>query len=325
MADLGRQVKYGFGKETVFGTQVAATSWHNQLSFELNPMSEYVVNNSAYGTIVKTNEADVLRYWSEGSLESKITTGRTGQLLLGAFGTIVTTSNADPSNVVKNHTADINENINGQSFTLWRKDSLASKAYSGARFGEFSVSMELGDYVKHTAAILAKRGVTSASTPVYTDEPEFVPKYFTVKTGSSVAVATASSAVSSVESFTLTVNPNLEADWQSGSAEPYGFSSRGYDITFEMTRRYIDSTYEDAYNNGTDLAVILAMTNTDATIGTSARPSLTFTAPKFNITDYSRTEDLDAPITETFTGTIHYSIADAYAIRAVLVNTVTSY
>lgn len=324
MAILGRQVAYGLGKETTFGTAVAATAWHNQLSFELNPMSEYAVNNSAYGNIVKTNQADVMRQWSQGSLEAKLTSGRVGQILLGVMGTVVTTANADPSTLVRNHTVDINQTIEGQSFSLVRKDSLTTEVFAGARFGEFSLEMALDDYIKITANILAKKSATTTATVAYTDETEFLAKHFTIKTGASVAAANAASAVATVESFTLNVNPNLETDWQSGSGDPYSFTSRGYDLSFEMTKRYADTVYRDAYNNGTTLAMVMAATNTDVTIGTAARPSLTLTAPKFNVTDWSRSEDLDGPVTETLTGTIHFSSADAYALRAVLVNTATA-
>lgn len=325
MAEIGRQVKYGIAKESTFGTPVAATSWVNQLSFALNPMSEYVDNVSAYGNIVKTNNSTVLRSWSEGSFEAKLTSDRVGLFLLGAFGTINTTTNADASTLVKDHTATINENINGQSFTFHRKDSLTTKQYPGGRINDFTLSMELGDYIKISGNILAQKGASTTGTPAFTAETEFTPKNFNVKTASSAAGLGAAQNISALESFTLHVNPNLELDWQSGSGDPYSISSRGYDLTFEMTTRYLNTTYEDAFTAGTKLALQVSAVNSSVVIGTSANPGLVFTAPSVHITDWSRSEDLDAPITQSMTGTIHYSPADAYALRAVLTNLTASY
>lgn len=317
MADLGRQVKYGLGKEATAGTAVAPTHWLNQLNFELNPQSEYAVNNSAYGVVEKTNEATVLRQWAEGNFEAKLTSDTSGLILLGAFGSVSSAADADLSGTVYNHTFNLNQNINGQSLTLVRKDSLSTLAYALGRFGEWSLSMELGDYVKYTANVLAKKGTATTATAAFTSETEFVPKHMTVKVGGST--------ISTVESFNLTVNPNLETDWEAGNGAPFGFSSRGFDLSFEMTCRYNDQTLEDAYNNGTNVALEVSAVNTDVTIGTAKNPGLVITAPKCNITDWTRNEELDSPLTQTLTGTIHYSSADARAIRAVLTNTTSSY
>lgn len=325
MADLGRQVKYGIGKETTYGTGVAATSWINQLSFTLNPVNEYVDNVSGYGNIVKTNNSSIIRKSSAGDFEAKLQSERVGYFILGAFGTVVTTTNADASGIVKDHTANINENINGQSFTLVRKDGIATEQFPGARIGEFSISMELGDYVKVAGSILSKKSATTTATPAFTSETEFTPKTFTVKTAVNVAGLAGATAIAAIESATININPNLELDWQAGSDDPYSISSRGYDLSFEMTIRHNNVTYEDYYRNGTKFALLISAVNTDVTIGTAANPKLTFTAPSVHITDWTRNEDIDSPVTETMTGTIHYSPTDAYALRAVLTNLTASY
>lgn len=325
MSDLGRQVKYGLGKETVSGTAVAASTWVNQLGFEMNPVNEYTNNESSFGVIERTNSSDITNKRAEGTLEAKLTDKTGGLILLGLFGSVATTDNADTDASVKDHTFDINQDIDGQSLTLIRKDSVSTKAYSLARIGEWTLEMDLDDYIKVSADIMSKAGETTTATPAYVLENEFVAKHFTVKVASDASGLAAATAESTVESFSLTVNPNLEADRSAGSNEPYGFSSRGYEMSFEMTCRYDGTTFEDAYENGTALALQVAAINTDVTIGSAANPGLVLTAPKFNITDWTRNEDMDGPVSQTFTGTIHYSPADAYALRAVLTNTQASY
>jgi len=321
MAELGRQVKYGLGRETVFGTAASIATWINQLSFQLDPVVEYVNNSSAYGTVVKTNNAQVLRQSAAGNFECKVTSDRTGYFLLGAFGTVTTTTNPDASNLVFNHTATISENIAGQSFTIVRKDALTTKAYTGARIGNFSVSMELGDYIKYSGDIMSKIGTATTATPAFTTETEFTPKYFSVKTATTTAGLPGATKIGTIQSATININPNLEIDWESGNPDPYSFSSNGYDLTFEMTLRYNSTVFEDAYLAGTKLALEISCVNTDVTIGTAAKPGLVFTAPNIHITDWSRSEDMDGPIEQSLTGTIHYSAADAYALKAVLTDT----
>jgi len=324
-ADLGRQVKYGLAKETTFGTGVAPVTTANQLSFTLAPVVEYAQNISAYGNIIKTNNASILHQHAAGDFECKLTSNRSLYFLLGAMGTVVTTSNPDASGVVKTHTVDISENINGQSFTFTRKDGLTTKQYAGGRVSNFSLSMELGDYIKYSGSLLTRKATTTTWTPAYTNETEFTPKDFTVKTATNAAGLAGATAIASLESFTLNINGNLEPDWQAGSVDPYAFSSRGFDLDFEMTVRYDGTVYEDAYTNGTGLALQVNAINQAVTIGTAAKPGLTFTAPFIHITDWTRNEDLDSPVTQTMTGTIHYSQADAYALRAVATNLQASY
>jgi hypothetical protein len=325
MAELGRQVQYGIGVESTPGTAVAPTRWLNQLSFELAPRAEYAMNESAYGVIERTNSANVTQRWSEGSFEAKLTSDTAGYVLYGAFGSVSSAEHTDASGNVYNHTFNINQNINGKSFTLVRKDSIGTKAYPNARFGDWSLSMSLGEYITYTANVLAGDSETATATAAYTSEAEFVPKHLSIRTASSVSGLTSASDEGTVESFTLNVNPNIESDFAAGSDTPYSFTSRGYEANFEMTMRYTGTEYEEAYKNGTPLAVRISAVNQDVTIGTSANPGLVFTAPKINITDWTRSEDLDAPVTQSVTGTIHFSAADAYAIRGVLTNTTQSY
>lgn len=321
MSEIGRQVKYGIA----VGADTAPTNWLNQLSFGLNPVRKYANNDSAYGVISRTNRSTITGRYTAGDLEAKLTAETAGIILLGSFGSVSSAATADASGDVYAHTFNINQDVDGQALTLVRQDTLATEKFKSARIGEWSLSMALDDYVKYTASIMAKDGTTTTATAAFLEEAEFVAKHFTLKSASNVAGLAGATAESDVESFDITVNPNLEADFGAGSDEPYGFSSRGYEASFELTCRYNDNDFRDAFRNGTELAFGVTLTNTDETIGTSANPSLSLTQPRVNITDWTRNEDLDGPITQTMTGTIHYSPADAYMIRALLTNTTPSY
>lgn len=320
MPDLGRQVKYGIG----VGSANPAY-WFNQLSFSTNPVVTSQNNSSSWGNIVRTNNTTVIRRHAEGELEAKLTPNLGGLVLFGALGSVSSAPHADASGTVYNHTMTINQDILGQSFNLVRQDSLSTESFLGTRIGEWSLQVDLDDYIRYTANIMAKEGVTTTATAAMSEEAEFVAKHFTVKTATSTAGLAGATSQATVESFSLTVNPNIEADNFFGPGSPASFSSRGYELSFEMTRRYVDRVYENAYKNATDLAMQLVLENTDVTIGTSAKPKFQFTFGRFNITDWTKNEDLDAPVTETLTGTIHFNPTDSRAIQAIVTNTTPSY
>lgn len=323
--DLGRQVKYGLGKETVAGTPVSASFWLNQLKFDLNPVVSYISNDSAWGRIEKTNNSVIDQQYAKGSLNAKLTSESAGMILLGSFGSCSSSTNSDSSNLVYDHTYTINQSYNGQSLTFVRKDSLSTLAFALGRIDTFKLDMKLGQYVQYNSDVMAKVGASATATPAFVEETEFVSKHMSVKTASTASGLGSATAVTTVDSFTLTVNPNLQADFAAGSKDPYGFSSQGYDLSFEMECRYNDQTFENAYKNGTSLALQLTALNTDVVIGSAAHPGLVITAYRMFITDWARTEDLNGPITQKMTGTIHFSPSDSKALQAVLTNTTATY
>jgi hypothetical protein len=323
--DIGRLVKYGLGKETVANTAVGASTWISQLAFNLNPKTDYANNEGSFGVIEKTNDSTALRSWTEGSMEAKLTSLSSGYVLLGAFGSVSTAANSDASTTIKDHTFTINQNVLGQTFTFYRKDSISATRFAGSRIGKWELTMDLDKYVFFKADIMAGSGSSTTATPAYVVEPEFVAKHCSVKTATTAAGLSGATAYASIQSFTLTVEPNLETNWQAGSASPESFTSNGYEMKFEMETRYNDQVYENAYKNGTALALQVTAKNTDVVIGTSANPGLVLTAPKMYITDWARKEDLGKPVTQKMTGTIHYSSSDAYSLKAILTNTQASY
>lgn len=317
---LGRQVKYGIGVETTPGTAVTASKWFNQLSFELNPVVTTVNNESSWGNLVKTNSANVVRRHAEGKAEAKLTPDLGGLLLALAFGNSSSTAVAGNAGVY-DHTINLTNDIIGKTATFVKQDDLSTEAYAGGRIGEWALSLDLDGYLKYTASIFAQAGVTAAATPVYTEDVEFVASHFNVKQAATIGAIGAASNLSTVESFSITANANIEADNAAGSKSPRGFSSRGYDLSFEMTTRYADRTFEDAYKNGTSAAFQVTIENDDEVIGTNARGKFVFTAPRVTISEWTReASDLDAPVTQSMTGTIHYSPTDLYALRAVVTN-----
>lgn len=325
MADLGRQVKYGIGIEATPGTAVTPTRWFNQLSFDLHPVTTTANNSSGWANLVRTNSTSVVRRHAEGSVEAKLTPNLGAIVFAATMGVASTATNADASGNVYDHTINISNNIEGKTFTLVRQDGLSTEAYAGCRFGEWQLTLDLDGYVTYTAAVYGRPAASTAATAAFVDEIEFVASHLNVKQAATAAGLGAAANIATVDAFTLTCNPNIEQDNEAGNKAPAGFTSRGYELSFEITKRYTDRTFENAYKNGTATAWQLNIVNDDETIGTSARAGAVFTAPKCNITDWTRDEsDLDNPINETFTGTIHYSAADQYALRAVFTNTLTS-
>lgn len=321
MTQLSRQVRYGLGAETTPGTQANASAWFNQLKFELNPVNDIATNSSAWGNLVKTNSSTVVRKHVEGSANAKLTPDLGGLVLAGAMGNVSTVANSDASGLVYDHTINLSNNINGKTFTLYRQGETKTEAFTNGRIGKWELSLDLDDYIQYTADLYANIGTAATTTVVDSEDVEFVASHLNVKQATTISGIGSATNQSLLQSFTVTCDPNIDIDKEAGNKNPAGYTSRGYDLKFEAEAYYNDTTFEDAYNNGTFAAFQVTVLNDDEIIGTAAHPKFVLTAPRVSITDWSRDEGkLDDPVTQKFTGTIHYSPADLYALRAVVTN-----
>lgn len=322
--DLGRQVAYGIGIEETAGTPVAPSHWFNHLGFSLNPVVTKAANNSAWGNIVRTNGSSVVREHAEGNAEAKLTSNLGAIILALAMGDVSSVANSDASGEVYDHTIRLTEDIMGRTATLTRKDSVSTERFAGARFTNWELSLDLDGYLTFTADILAKKGEDTTATAAYDEQPEFVAKHLNIRQAASASAISSAGNISKVQEFSLSMNSNVEADNEAGAGTPSSFSSRGYELSFSMTKRHTDDTFKNAYENGDYAAWQTLIENTDETIGTSAHPAFQFTAPRVSIDEWERDGDLDNPQNEVMTGNIHFSPAEGYAIEALVTNTLAT-
>lgn len=101
----GRRVSVGLGIESTAGTAVAPTNWYKHMKLGFQRKNTRVENESAMGRNEAVNDSAIVEEWAEGDIEGKVYDIGIGYPLYNIFGSLATTTNADASGTVKDHTS----------------------------------------------------------------------------------------------------------------------------------------------------------------------------------------------------------------------------
>lgn len=319
---IGRKVAVGIGVETVRGTAVAPAFFVRHLSLDFKKMGEAVQNESALGVREKYSDSEIVKEWAEGKLEGKVNHKSFGVVLLGAFGTVTTTTQG----AGYKHSFEIDESNTGQSLTLAKVDGVNSRRHALAMIKSLEVTIEAGEYVKFSADIMAKKGANSSETVAYVEEYEFTSKHAYVKFGDVDDIADAQgNTASAIKSGKITIDLGVDAYYEVGSTEPAEIHGQAVEITGEVVARHSDSSYEDMYYGNTKKSMAFGFENTEVDLGGGLHPKVEFTLPKVSVTDYDTSNDLDAIVEQTMGLTGQFSTTSGFAIKCDLINDVTEY
>lgn len=326
MADeyIGRRESVGLGIEATAGTAVTPQVWVRHLTNSFQRQAMKLENTSAMGRVEGVNDSATSKVWSEGSLEGKVADVSIGYLLYNLFGPSVTTDNADADATVKNHTFDVEQSNIPNYLTIGVINPVEERRHALGVVDELEIKSEAGEWVTFTAGMKAKDGAASSDTAAYVEETEFTGKDTSVKLAANVAGLGAATALD-VSSVTLSVERKSEPYFPLGSTAPSAMNTGAFRATGEFVIRYTSTDHESDWIDNTKQALEIKFQNTAVTIGTSANPTLTFTAPQVSLTTFEKSDDLDEVVTATVGFACELSTTDAYALRAVLVNTQASY
>ena len=321
MADfIGRKVAVGLGKETTRGTAVAPAFFVRHLSLDFKKKGESTQNESALGVREKFSDSEIVKEWAEGKLEGKVNHKSIGLILLGAFGTVATTTQGTGYK----HTFTVNQSNTPQSLTVTRKDPQTDRQHALAMIKSLEMTIEAGEYVKFSADIVAKKGTTATSTVAYVSEYEFTSKDAYVKFADTVAGLGAATNAA-IKSAKITLDLGVEPYFEVGSTDPAEIHAGAVEVTGEVVARYSDTSYEDMYYTHSKKAVLMGIKNLAVDLGGGLNPSLEFTLEQARINDYDTSNDLDGIVEQTMGITGEFSTTTAKAVTAVLVNDVASY
>lgn len=321
---IGRRVSVGVGIETTPGTEVAPTDWFRFLSLDFQRKTTVIDNESALGRVEKINDSAIVEQWAEGKLEGKVTDILIGYLLYNMMGSKSTAANADASGTIKDHTLDIAQVNVAPTITLARKDPLTDRRHGLGTLEDLEISGAAGDWVKLSATIKAKAGVSASDTPALVTEREFTIKHVTAKLATNVGGLGAATALA-VKSFRIRLNRGATPFFSAGSVDPSAMTTGAFEVTGELVLQYTDTTLEDLWAANTQRALQLSIKNTDVTIGTSANPALVFTAPRVRLNTFNMSNDLDNVIEQTIGFKAELDESAGYMLRAVLTNSKASY
>lgn len=328
MGQIGRLIGVGVGKETTRGTAVAPTYFLPLTSVDFEDKAEVIAREGRKSVLEMSHGGDVVKSWAEGSLEGNIYSLGFGLILYSAFGALSTAANADASGNVYDHTFTFEQSTNPnihQSLTLSVEDNEAGdKEYTNCVVNSLEITAEEGAYVMFTADVMGNSEDAGTETSSYATEYPFRPQDLTFKHASDQSGLSGASATG-IKSLTLSIEKNVEANWNLGSISPSEFFNKQINATLEIELIHVDDTYRDYWQAGTTRAFEISVVNSDVTIGTAANPGLVITCYEGQIVDWTKNQGNDDIVTETLSIRLDYSDSDSKSIDMVLTNLATSY
>ena len=326
MSLLGRRVDVGLAKEASRLTaETTPVVWLPKVSFDLQRKNEYFEDTSSFGRVEELLNADIAQSWAEGSIEGMLDADTIGYPLFHTFGSVnsVTTSGATT------HTFDIAQTETLPTATYFYELAQVGWLRSvGVAHKDLEISIEtMGAGGKYKSSLVAiKEETVSTQTPSYTKPTRFfIGKHTTAKIAANTAGLSGASNVG-IKKATIKVNRNSEVDFDLGSQTGVEVYSKQASCEVTLTATMKTTAFDTLFRNGTKNAIQINLENTNAADlgGSGLKPKLTITlAPSlFDIT-YSRGNNDITTFDATIKG--EYSIADSYMIRAILINTISSY
>ncbi len=322
--DSGRKVAVGLGRETTRGTTVAPAYWLPLIENDFKQTVEKSLNDSGLGVLNKHNAADVMKEIATGTISGKVQDRSFGLLLCAAFGAAPTSAQQGTSGVYDHNFAESQSNTPA-SLTVALKDGNRDERYALGMLRSLELSCEVGDWVKFSADLIAKKPASATNTVAYVAENEFKAKHVSVKLADDVAGLAGADPIP-VKSFRISLDRGVEEYMTVGITDPYDIFSKEFDITGDFVMLYDGNTHRDKYLDNSYQAFEISIENTDVTIGSgSAHPKLVLTFPRVNLSEWGLDSGLGSMIEQTAGLQALYSASDGKTWSGVLTNTEDAY
>lgn len=319
---IGRQINIGIGKESTRGTAVAPSHYIRQMSADVDDKFEGVLSEQSIGILEESDEFDVTKRWSEGSIEGRVLDSSFGLILLATMGTVASVESADAG--VYDHTFTVNQTTVHPSLTLdIKKSDIEQKKYANCVIDSLEITADPAELVKFNASFMGKKGEASTETPSYGSENGFLGKHVTVKLADTYAGLSGASAIN-VNNLSLTITKSVASDDILGSIEPDDFYNGRFIVEGQMELLFDATTYKDKALAGDRQSLQIAIANSDVTIGATSNPTITVELPKIKITEYSEARELDEIVRQTVSFKGLYDTSESKMIDIVLKNEDTS-
>lgn len=325
---IGRNVAFGFQKEAVRGTAIqTAIKWVGKLDFDFKPDIETVVNESGFGHIAKNSRVDITRRGGAGGIGSKIFDKNVGDLLLMAFGQAPVSTSVSGDVTVKDHVFTLLNNNSHASYTIHTVEGdVTQDSYPGAILDELTLDVVTDDYAKLSASFMSRKRVAPSPTlvPAYTEENEFLPVHASFAVGTYGTAFSALPVVADVTEAHLTIskNPTKRPTIGSDNTDP---RNTVLEANLEIKLYYAISTFRAYRDNQTKLAGRLKIENSDVTIGTLSKPTLTIDIPYLRVQDWDADYSSDDLVQQTINCPVLLDLTTGTFLSATVRNLQASY
>lgn len=320
---VGRQIEAGVALEETRGTaETVAEKWFKKVNATVVERAQKVIDDATRGRLEDSDGSRVVRKWVEGDLEGIVHADAIGYLFLNLYGSVNTST---VSGQIKDHVFNVDQEVTHPSLTFFAKDGSAQQCtYSGAMVNTLELTATTDEYVRFTAAFMAREGASNADSPTYaTTEYDFIGRDITVKMAASVAGLGAAQAIKA-KSITITFDQGLIADHVFGQYGPQDVINTQMAITGEMTLNFTDTTYKDLFLADTAKVMQLVIEGA-ADLGSGNHPTITLLLYKVQVQDWNREGAASDLVTQTVSFKAFYSASDSKQSQLTLRNLTAEY
>ena len=318
---IGRKISVGFGKETTRGTTVTPSIWYPRTNFSFEEKMETIENESSIGVIVDSQEMEIVKRFSEGSIEGYLSVNSLALPFLSLLGSVTTTT---ATTGAYKHAFSLNNINQSQSLTIGMDDLVQDYQFANCMVNKMKIKVETGKYVEVSMDFVGKKGATATLTPSFSTDYQLLAKQAIVKIATNLAGLTGATPLT-IKSFELTISKKVEAQESVGSIDPTDFLNTVVSIEGNLEALYEDeATYKTIALAGNARAMRIDIVDTGTIIGVSTNPELKIDLAKAKFSEWSRTTGNNEVVTQSLGFKGLYSLSDAQAIVAELYNTVSS-
>lgn len=317
----GSQAHVGIGKETTWGTPVAATDYIRFASESLNEEIEQVLSETMQGVFEEGPSHEGQRDIA-GDISFDVYPNVIGHLLRSALGAPVTTSLA--TGVYQHVFTPVQSNFSHYSalppYTLEvHRDLEQAFQYTGALVNDLTFSFGTDQKIMQgTAAIIAKSlALITKTTPSFENGNPFL--WHQAK----ISIDTIENK--DIQTLEFGVNNSLEGRYSVNQTKVVSRILRSGNRTFPVNFTFDlkDLTEYNKFRAQNEVAVKVEFTGS-AIDGTN-NYKLTIDMPKFRFATFPVNVDGSGALTAQVDGSAKYDNASAHAMKITLVNTTQSY
>ncbi|MHA1329841.1 MAG: phage tail tube protein [Candidatus Hodarchaeales archaeon] len=283
---IGRQGWVGVAFETSPGTGgTTPVKYIPYNSCTLHNVVEVIDDEAAKGIRERAWGSVAARTRGEGDIAINVDVENLPYLLIPALGTCYT---SEVESGVYEHVITRKSSNPPTTICLNVNDTVETRRYAYGVVNTLELTFSDG-LVTATAGILSKAPEAGSGTPSITEENVLAFKDAKIYFGSTLAEAENKAATDTdavgLTAFTLTINNNAEAQYESGSSSPAQISLGQFELGGNYTLFFEDTTERAAHENQTKRAMVVVFTG--SSIGTSSTEKIQISIPQFHITERS--------------------------------------
>ncbi|MFA5091687.1 MAG: phage tail tube protein [Candidatus Paceibacterota bacterium] len=323
MSDIiGRQIELGVGVEPTRGTPPGTVErWAKKVKATVVERAQKTVDPSTRNRLEDSLGARVTTKWVEGVFEGVLHADLIGYFLYNLYGAV---SSSWVASGVYQHTFSVGQSIQHPSLSLFAKDgSVQQKVYKRCMVRDVKLTAAINDLVRAAVQVIGADSATSAASPSYSTEYDFIARDITLKFAASEGALAAATAIKATD-VELTIRQAVQPHHVIGSYVPDDIYNTDHGIDLKFTRAFTDTTFKDLFLADTYQYVQLTIQGA-ADIGSGNNPTLTLTLNRAQVMDWNRDGEANSVVMEPIVVRAFYNESDGEMSTLVLKNKVAEY